>query len=222
MLSNITHTLTIVTSLLNIVPLFFSSCPLTRELAPILEHRADYSVSWSFTGGRTPWTGDQLVPRPLPKHRKTRTHIKHPCPRRDSNPKSRPPSDRRPYSTLRFTYSQYSHSTHGTLKLKTARSFVTYYTFMQRVNARQFVATITRKRVIQSLDLAARLRFTFSCTSNMKNHCDAGKKSISGFRRICAFWPSLDIKKWFLVRLDGFYSHWTSTLHPLRVGARWR
>jgi hypothetical protein len=29
------------------------------------------------------------------KHRKTRTHIKHPCPGRNSNPQSRPPSDRR-------------------------------------------------------------------------------------------------------------------------------
>jgi hypothetical protein len=29
------------------------------------------------------------------KHRKTRTHIKHPCPRWDSKPQSRPPSDRR-------------------------------------------------------------------------------------------------------------------------------
>jgi hypothetical protein len=37
---------------------FFSFCPLTRELAPILEHRADYSVSRSFTGDRIPWTGD--------------------------------------------------------------------------------------------------------------------------------------------------------------------
>jgi hypothetical protein len=52
------------------------------------------SVSWSFTGGRTPWTGDQLVARPLPKHRKTWTHIKHSCPAWDSNPQSRPPSDR--------------------------------------------------------------------------------------------------------------------------------
>jgi hypothetical protein len=34
------------------------------------------SVSWSETVGRTPWTGDQLVARPLPvhKHRKTHTH----------------------------------------------------------------------------------------------------------------------------------------------------
>jgi hypothetical protein len=43
------------------------------ELAPTLEHRADFSVSWSFTDGRTPWTGDQLVARPLPKHRTTQT-----------------------------------------------------------------------------------------------------------------------------------------------------
>jgi hypothetical protein len=42
-------------------------------LLPLLEHRADLSVSWSFTHGRTPWTGDQLVTRPLPKHRTTQT-----------------------------------------------------------------------------------------------------------------------------------------------------
>jgi hypothetical protein len=57
-------------------PSFFLSLslvPLTRELAPILEHRADYSVPWSFTGGRAPWTGDLLVARPLPKHRTTQT-----------------------------------------------------------------------------------------------------------------------------------------------------
>jgi hypothetical protein len=50
-----------------------SSCLLTRELAPILEQRAHCSLSSSFTGGRTPWTGDQLVARPLPKHRTTQT-----------------------------------------------------------------------------------------------------------------------------------------------------
>jgi hypothetical protein len=42
-------------------------------LAPTLEHRADFSVSWSFTDGRTPRTGDQLVSRPLPNHRTTQT-----------------------------------------------------------------------------------------------------------------------------------------------------
>jgi hypothetical protein len=30
-----------------------------------------------FTDGRTPWASDQLVARPLPKHRTTQTHNKH-------------------------------------------------------------------------------------------------------------------------------------------------
>jgi hypothetical protein len=30
-----------------------------------------------FTTGRTPWTRDQLVARPLPKHRTAQTHNKH-------------------------------------------------------------------------------------------------------------------------------------------------
>jgi hypothetical protein len=47
--------------------------PLTWGLAPTLEHRADFSVSLSFTDGRTLWTGDQLVARPLPKYRTTQT-----------------------------------------------------------------------------------------------------------------------------------------------------
>jgi hypothetical protein len=78
--------------------IFFSS-PLLPfgSLLHFLEHRADFSVSWLFTDGRTPWTGDQLVARPLPKQRKTHTHIKHPFPDWDSNPRSRPPSERRQF-----------------------------------------------------------------------------------------------------------------------------
>jgi hypothetical protein len=84
----------------SVVDFCFPSCPLIWELAPILEQSANYSVSSSFTGGRTFWMGDQLVAMPLSKHRttqarKTRTHIKHPNPRRDSKPESRPPRDRR-------------------------------------------------------------------------------------------------------------------------------
>jgi hypothetical protein len=30
-----------------------------------------------FTDGRTPWTSDQLIARPLPKHRTTQTQNKH-------------------------------------------------------------------------------------------------------------------------------------------------
>jgi hypothetical protein len=61
------------------------------SLAPTLEHRADFSVSLSFTDRKTPWRGDQLFTRPLPKHRTTQkqksthTHIKHPCLVWDSN-----------------------------------------------------------------------------------------------------------------------------------------
>jgi hypothetical protein len=38
---------------------------------------ASFSVPWSFlTDGRTPWTSDQSVVRPLPKHRTTQTQNK--------------------------------------------------------------------------------------------------------------------------------------------------
>jgi hypothetical protein len=41
-----------------------------------------FTRSWTF--GRTPWTGDQLVARPLPVHtnteKRTNTNTKHPCP----------------------------------------------------------------------------------------------------------------------------------------------
>jgi hypothetical protein len=53
--------------------LFFS--PLA--LQPPWALASDFSVSWSFSDGRTPWTGDQLVARPLPKHRTTQTQNKH-------------------------------------------------------------------------------------------------------------------------------------------------
>jgi hypothetical protein len=54
-----------------------------------------------FTVGRTPWTTDQLVAKPLPKHRTTKTqnkHIhKHPCLMGDSNRRSRLLSEGRQY-----------------------------------------------------------------------------------------------------------------------------
>jgi hypothetical protein len=62
-------------SLLTIKPqsIFSSTFLPFGSLLPLLEHRADFSVSWSFTDGRTLWTGDQLVARPLPNHRTTQT-----------------------------------------------------------------------------------------------------------------------------------------------------
>jgi hypothetical protein len=38
---------------------------------------SDFQFHDHFTEGRTPWTGDQLVSRPLPKHRTTQTQNKH-------------------------------------------------------------------------------------------------------------------------------------------------
>jgi hypothetical protein len=43
------------------IELYVSVFSSSSSLLPLLEHRADFSVSWSFTDGRTPWTGDQLV-----------------------------------------------------------------------------------------------------------------------------------------------------------------
>jgi hypothetical protein len=60
------------------------------------------SVTTSRTVGRTPWTGDQLVARPLYLYTNTekRTHntnTKHPCPEWDSNIWSRGPRERRQF-----------------------------------------------------------------------------------------------------------------------------
>jgi hypothetical protein len=44
-------------------------------LAPTLERSAVFQF-YDFTDGRTPWTSDQLVARPLPKHRTTQTQNK--------------------------------------------------------------------------------------------------------------------------------------------------
>jgi hypothetical protein len=50
---------------------------------------------------RTPWTGDQIVARPLPVQKHTKTHTqtntKLPCPAWDWNPLSRRPRERRQF-----------------------------------------------------------------------------------------------------------------------------
>jgi hypothetical protein len=38
---------------------------------------SDFQFHDNFTDGRTPWTGDQLVARPLPKYKTTQIHNKH-------------------------------------------------------------------------------------------------------------------------------------------------
>jgi hypothetical protein len=56
-------------------------------------------VIFFYTDGRTPWTSDQPVARPLPKHRTKQTQNKrthrHPCLEWDSNPWSQRSSERR-------------------------------------------------------------------------------------------------------------------------------
>jgi hypothetical protein len=52
-----------------------------------------------YTDGRTPWTGDKPVARPLSTHRTIQTQNKrihgHPCPEYDSNPRSQRSSKQR-------------------------------------------------------------------------------------------------------------------------------
>jgi hypothetical protein len=52
-----------------------------RLFSPALEPLGPWLVIFEFhdyfTDGRTLWTGDQLVTRPLPKHRTTQTQNKH-------------------------------------------------------------------------------------------------------------------------------------------------
>jgi hypothetical protein len=55
-----------------------------------------------YTVGRTPWTGDQPVVRPLSAHRTTqtqnkRTQYRHPCLEWDSNPWSQVSKERRQF-----------------------------------------------------------------------------------------------------------------------------
>jgi hypothetical protein len=61
------------------------------------------------TIGRTPWTGDQHVARPLPTHRTTQTQNKrrHPCLEWDSNPRSQCSSRRNQFmpETVRPSWS---------------------------------------------------------------------------------------------------------------------
>jgi hypothetical protein len=52
-------------------PNFFSLAP-----QPPWVLASDFQFHDHFTDGRTPWTSDQLVARPLPKHRTTQTQNK--------------------------------------------------------------------------------------------------------------------------------------------------
>jgi hypothetical protein len=67
--------------------------------SPLLDLVRFFSFLIFCTVGRTPWTGDQPVARPLPAHR-TAQRInanRHPCLKRDSNPRSQGSSGRRQF-----------------------------------------------------------------------------------------------------------------------------
>jgi hypothetical protein len=73
---------------------FSVALPAHSEPGPLIQFPNHF-----FTDGRTPWTSDQSVARPLPKHRTTHTQNKRtqrqPCLQRDSNLRSQRPSERR-------------------------------------------------------------------------------------------------------------------------------
>jgi hypothetical protein len=65
---------------------------------PLLDRYRFFSFLILFTVGRTPWTGDQLVARPLPyigQHKHRINANKHPCLEWDSKPRSQCSSKRR-------------------------------------------------------------------------------------------------------------------------------
>jgi hypothetical protein len=67
--------------------------------SPLLGFGRHFSFLILYTVGRTPWTGDQPVARPLPTYRATQTQNKHthrqPCLEWDSNPRSQRSTERR-------------------------------------------------------------------------------------------------------------------------------
>jgi hypothetical protein len=89
-------------------PLIWAACPVHLTLLHLLGLStglcwtlAAFSFSWSFyTVGRTPWTGDQPVARPLlytEQHRINAHRHRHPCLKWDSNPWSQCLSGRRQF-----------------------------------------------------------------------------------------------------------------------------
>jgi hypothetical protein len=69
--------------------------------SPLLGPGLFFSFVIFFTVGRTPWTSDQPIARPLPTHRTTQTQNNcthtHPCLKWDSNPRSQCSRERREF-----------------------------------------------------------------------------------------------------------------------------
>jgi hypothetical protein len=78
----------------------------------LLDHGSFFRFLILYTAGRTPWTGDQPVARPLPTQRTTqtenkRTQYRHPYLKWDSNPRFQRSSERRQFISLYLTYRGY-------------------------------------------------------------------------------------------------------------------
>jgi hypothetical protein len=58
-------------------PQFAHTVHFPQALQPPWALASDFQFHDHFTDGRTPWSGDQLVAKPLPKHRATQTQNKH-------------------------------------------------------------------------------------------------------------------------------------------------
>jgi hypothetical protein len=86
-----------------------------------------------FTDGRTSWTSDQPITRPLPTHRTTQTQnksiLRHPCLEWDSNPWSQRSSERRQHaldraatvigaSFFQYTFNDVQYITAANLNLR--------------------------------------------------------------------------------------------------------
>jgi hypothetical protein len=83
------------------IPFFLSALQHNSGLGRLHATFCYTSVTRLRTISRTPWTGDQLVARPLYLYKNTEkrtynTNTKHPCPEWASYPRSRSPRQRRP------------------------------------------------------------------------------------------------------------------------------
>jgi hypothetical protein len=76
-----------------LIPLLGSSLPYWST--GLITHFLDLSQAAGLLGRVISSSQGLSINTGQYKYRKTRTHIKHPCPMRDSNQQSRPPSDRK-------------------------------------------------------------------------------------------------------------------------------
>jgi hypothetical protein len=98
-----------------------------------------------YTDGRTPWTSDQTVTRPLPTHRTTQTQNKHthkyPCLECESNPRSQRPSERRQFMP------QTARPVIGTLRPHDVETAVIYELYVASISVRWLCDVMVLSRI---------------------------------------------------------------------------